>query len=533
MAIGLTRTKNLSELNLNLKNALQKLYAPGIESDIELFSLSSSLESFVLSGEFNTPTSQIFRVSTERLGDISGNIIKRTKFSTKFFTFTDGNEVYFTNYTLGAGSDPDITPVKFSNNGSIPDLEVITGGGGYYLTNISGGVFDPGADPLVVLENVPLRGQLSGATSARAKVTLVAQNLGSGIDTEELERFTPGSTVRYTISSVEIENGGQGYLIPELLELVEGTVRFAETGVNISLVRQKGILFSGQPEIIRTKQFVYIVKGASSSGFFLYDEKNQKYLYVDRSTPESGFAQQDANSITLKRFDGVNIKNILQFKFAQSRIFLRGYNYSFGIGGGSISGEINSVASRTNSLQIRSQAAIQNTRRPTPPESEENIFGYRYNSFVGQDVVIWQRLVLRDQDFILQPSGSVTGDQLRSNVSNFQLNSTGEKVPGLFVKVGAQYFRAFSTTDKPFFREGLNPVLSAGINQYSLSAEDSNDSGVTWYAYNTQISELAQRIHPNGRDGAFYYHRTTAPSVRSFNTSVGTRYAVPLFTFVT
>jgi len=41
MAIGLTRSLNLSEKELNLSEALQKLYAPGIEDDIDLFSLSS------------------------------------------------------------------------------------------------------------------------------------------------------------------------------------------------------------------------------------------------------------------------------------------------------------------------------------------------------------------------------------------------------------------------------------------------------------------------------------------------------------
>jgi hypothetical protein len=605
MAIGLTNRKNLSEKNLNLKNALQKLYAPGIESDLELFSLSSSLESLVISGPLSDETSQITGIATEQLQEVSGSVIRRTKFTTKFFTYTDGNEVYFSKYTLGTGGGSDVTPIKYPDNGSIPALELIAGGGGFYITDNLNQVIIPDPVSPLILENVPLRGETSGATNARATVTFVPRLLEGVIGTysnsaeaslvtinlsahgfaqgdfvyirvtsgtalsallevtevvnenqfvvtaaapitaantsagcvvtngDDLARFTPTFPTRYTISSVQITETGSGYIVPEALRLVEGTVRLQSEGTNVRLIKQKSALFSGQPEIIRTKQFSYVVKGASSEGFFLYDNVENKYLFLDRTTPNPELTPLESESIVIRRFDGVNTQNILQFKYSQSPIYLRGYNFAFGIGGGSVSGVINNVASATNSLRLRMEAAIQNTRRPTPPDSSENILGYRYNSFIGQDVVIWQRVVLRDQDFTLAPSVSVTGDQLRSNVTNFQLNSTGEKVPGLFIRVGNQYFRAFSTTDKPFFRDGgLNPQLGAGGNQYSLSAEDTNDGGLNWYAYNTQISELAQRLHPNGRDGAFYYHRSTAPVVRNVPTNIGNIYAVPLFTQV-
>jgi len=250
----------------------------------------------------------------------------------------------------------------------------------------------------------------------------------------------------------------------------------------------------------------------------------------------------------LRRFDGINISNFFQFKFAQSRIYLESYgndNSGFKIEGGSISGEISRVASVTNSLQLRTQAAVQNTRRPTPSTSSENILGYVYNSFDGEDVVIWQRLVLRDPDFILDPNNpdftanSITGTRLRESVQNFELsalNSTEKiRVPGLFIKVGAQYFRAFSTTDKPFFAEGLNPKMSSGSDQYALSAESLvSGSTTTLYSYDTIIGQLAQRISSNGTNGALYYHRSTAPTRRTVQTRNGNNafvniYAIPLF----
>ena len=132
--------------------------------------------------------------------------------------------------------------------------------------------------------------------------------------------------------------------------------------------------------------------------------------------------------------------------------------------------------------------------------------------------------------------------------SNFQI-----RVPGLFIKVGSVYRRAFSTTDKPFFQQitdsagagafanptiGGSGVSFTGQSFGALSAEGTltttNPIVSNWYSYNTTISELAQRIHTNGRDGAFYFHRQTAPAVTNVsvtrNGAAATIYAVPLFT---
>jgi hypothetical protein len=528
MTIGLTRTKNLSESGLNLKTALQKLYAPGIENDLELFSLSSSLESLVFSGQETSPDSQIVGVATEQLKTASGEVIKRTKFITKFFTFTDENEIYFSKYELGVGGDEEATAARFSNLGSVPSVNLINGGGGYYVTDIYGVPYIPSPSSPIVLKNTPLRGKLSGSTTARAKITLTSQST-EDLNLNEITRFTPGYTTRYTISDIEITEGGDGYLIPELLEPIEGQVSEFLTGIGLILVKQRGFLFDGQPPIIRTKQFLYKVKNADGSGFFLYDDESSKYLFIDKDSALSGFSLEEANSLELRRFDGINLTNISQFRFSQSAIYLRQYDYAFSIIGGSISGEINRIASVANSLQLSTQDLIQNTRRPTSAQSEENIFGYTYNSFSGKDLVIWQRVVLRDQDYLLEPSIEVTGEELKTNVTNFQLNSNQQRVPGLFIRVGNEYVRAFSLDVKPFFREELNPKLSAGTDRYALSAEDTEDNGVTWYAYNTSISEFAQRIHPNGRNGAFYYHRPNAPLVRTLRTGVKAVYAVPLF----
>lgn len=788
MAIGLTRFKNLSESNLNLKTALQKLYAPGIENDIELYSLSSSIESACFSGLVGDEKAQIYRLTTERLSSLSGEVIKRTKFNSRYFTFTDENKVYFSDYSAGIGSDPSAISPKYSEGGSVPSTQLVSGGGGFYLldssnqlaqlenfsatwtasasatitltlnnhgfqkdqglsirfnnsgggtnatfgeyvvtsvvntntftiTNIGGSITGSGQALVssydIRLSNVQLLGKTSGGTTLRADVTLskmgfeylagvtaTYSNTSFGTElgstaiatvtlsnhglvtgdsvyirvtggtlksgfvgsvtvtnsntftvvlpstsantnqncevcyTDELTRFTPANGTRYSIKSVTITASGVNYVIPEELEILETDINNSNTGQVVKIRKQRGVFFEKMPEIIRTKVFAYTVKNANEEGFFLYDEESRKYLYLDRDTAITGLTSEQ--SIVLKRFDGVDIGNILQFKFAQSPLYLRSYAGDVYSVGTSISGAINNIADTATDLKYRSRLAIQNTRRPTQTTSEENILGYTYNSFAGKDVVIWQRVVLRDQDYVLDPTdttlgtGAITGDRLRTSVSEFVMGplvswssttsgvvtislsghtvqtgslvkisnisvSTGNgfpegtytatyinsssfsvqvpsttastgtlnlvvsdpnfqiRVPGLFIKVGSVYRRAFSTTDKPFFQQitdsasanaFANPFISGsgvsftGQSFGALSAEGTlttSNPGVTdWYSYNTTISELAQRIHTNGSDGAFYFHRQTAPAVSNVTVKKNgvntTIYAVPLFT---
>lgn len=783
MATGLTRSKNLSESNLNLKTALQKLYAPGIEDDIEIFSLSSSVESLCFSGLVDDENTQIFRLTTERLKSLSGNVIKRTKFLTKYFTFTDENKVYFTQYNAGVGSDEEADSPRFSVNGSVPTLNVISGGGGFYFLdsnnnifnfdffegtwsassssivtitlsnhgfkegqglflrfdNSSGGVNATGGDYVILdvpsldsfiieniggsisgsgkvgienfeieLENVSLLGKDSESSDAKANIvferlsynylpginatysntnygieygsthtatiTLTSHGLSTGdsvyirsisgsmrsgfvssitkitdntftvvlpllsVNTDEvcevclldeLFRFTQSYPSRFSIKSVQITDAGSNYLIPEELEIVESNANNSNGGSIVKIRRQFGRFFDGMPEIIRTNFFTYTVKNSNEEGFFLYDEELDKYLFLDRNTAETGLTS--SQNIVIKRFDGINVNNILQFKFAQSPIYLRSYTNNVFSLGDSISSAINGLSASASNIKSNSRLAIQNTKRPTLADSDENIFGYTYNSFSGQDVVIWQRVVLRDQDYIIDPldttlgSNSITGERFKTSVDKFVMGprstwssdssgkvsislanhsvNTGDsvtvsnviassgvafsegtytatyenassfsistsstssgtgsldiflsdpkfqiRVPGLFIKVGGEYKRAFSTTDKPFFQSIIgsngiripaNPPIS-GTDQGALSAEgvinDNNPTSSDWHSYDATISELAQRINSNGKDGAFYFHRQTAPTISTI--SVGKNgvnssiYAIPLFTLV-
>ena len=101
---GLYSKNNLGEVQLNLKDALQKLYDTGIQEDLRLFAFANSIYSEVRSGvtRTNADTGQAEVIPNEIKGLInepftneSGQVIQRTKFVTNKFAFSSNNLVYF------------------------------------------------------------------------------------------------------------------------------------------------------------------------------------------------------------------------------------------------------------------------------------------------------------------------------------------------------------------------------------------------------------------------------------------------------
>jgi hypothetical protein len=276
------------------------------------------------------------------------------------------------------------------------------------------------------------------------------------------------------------------------------------------------------------------VLGASSSGFYLFDEVVSKYVYLDYEKAIDDLSSDDPREIRIIRDDYIVIDNILQLKFVQSRTYIFDYGQGFQTGD-TITGEIYGLSNTARRLRSESYRAIQNTKKPTSITSDDNTLGFEYNKIVGQNMDIWQRFIIRDQDYVLGTSG-VNGTKLRFSVDNFELTDPAIRVPGLFLKVGNEYKRAFSTTDKPYFQvnptgDGVfNPNIDDANPNYSLFAANRNST--SWYAYNTTISKLAQRLHSNGKDGAFYFRKATAPAITTRTSGSVTFYEVPLFIFV-
>lgn len=639
---GLSRSKNLAEKGLNLKSALQKLYAPGIEKDLELFSLSSKITSTIISGpkipQAGEPSSQVYGLESQKIKVKLGTnftVFDRTKFLTNFYTFTEGNIVYFTKFSvldLSAQSNPP----RFSDQGSIADARVTYGGRGYYLVNSNGTPYLPDAGPeQFTLRNVVLLGKDSLAETARATVTFTKE-LAPAIDLVPLyHKFTPNSTDRYVVTKLIITTNGKNYLPGELLRLKEDILYAIgnNSSPTVILKKQSASPFVFTDPIIKNSKYYYRVVNADSSGFFLYDEKQSKYVFLDKNT--TSLSVQD---FEIRRDDRITVENLLQFKFAGSPIYLSSYGAKYQLDG-SIAAAIGFLGDRVDRLYASALTTVQNTKIPTPADSDSNELGYSYNSFVGKDVDIWQRVVMRDQDYLLDPGApgsrtELTGDKLRSDVDNFKLSltpvvvsvtnfignnsttveatvedtepyqegdiisiadATGTqqvklngswkilsilsstkfeflcsqsiaegtyttglgtttitptlRTPGIFIKVGQEYFRAFSTTDKPFLEQTdavvSNPNLSISRDKTdvgALSAENQIDNA--WYSYNTQIAQFAQRISYDSvepddklksKNGAFCIYRNIPPRVLRLTVKRGTNqagsiYSVPLFT---
>jgi len=716
MAIGLSRKANLSEKNLNLSEAIQKLYAPGVQDDLGLFSLSSQIKSFINSGPESDPSSQIIGIRSEKFLSFTGEPVDRTKFLTKDVTYSTGDKVYFDTFTLPIVSSERAYNPKYSINGSIPEARIITQGEGYYFEKV-------GVTPQVqefltnkVIDNVVLRGRISQSDSAKARVTFSIDSTtqfdlsdveewafsdnetttyaadGTPIpvfgttntlainsngtwqylspDTQTLTRdvsikiffvngqtstivpvivassgldqtgqitlppidapsyltdFTGFYTFRFIVSNIEITDGGSDYVIGEELELVEGVVTDQETGAPFILKRQKGERYFTKEATIVSEFYFYDVLGASNSGYYLFDSKFDKYLFLDNNKGPEELSSEDPREIRVIRSDAISIDNIIQLKYLQSPIAIRSYN-TFRLEG-SIVGSISNLSRLVNRLRDDSYLLIQNTKKPTSITSEENNLGFEYNKITGKNLTFYQRLVIRDQDYVLG-ANDITGLRLKNNVDNFTLigqseytiqsytinadtnvfsagdtvnsvlgnaaktlivNSTGTwtyestdsstilggvvitmtfeggfeykiqlltpaetannasgtiplpkvRIPGIFLKVGDSYRRAYSTTDKAYSQKTedgtgyLNPNIDGTSPDLSLSAASIVPGQSDFYTYNTIISKFAQRVNVNGVDGAFYFQKAAPPVVSPVTDIKGiTYYSIPLFKFV-
>lgn len=154
---GLYIENNLSEKDLNLTDAVQKLYKTGIENDIRLFAFAKSLFSEIRSPflvEDTTINAEIKGFKNEPFTKSNGDVVKRTKFLTNSYTFSTNNFVWFEKLSsesgfvldrrnaseLGEGSS-----IVVSTNGSLTNLQTISTGSQYKIETFhSNGSFVPG-----------------------------------------------------------------------------------------------------------------------------------------------------------------------------------------------------------------------------------------------------------------------------------------------------------------------------------------------------------------------------------------------------
>ncbi len=485
---GLFTKLNLSEFGLNGTEAVQKLYEPQVQNDINLFAFSSRLESTVqVSGLINEPFS-----SQE------GDIFLRTRFVTNVFTFSNRNQVWF---------DKSVIPgVKISGNGPIVNVSLLSPGRQYGVKTQAGTEVE--TYPATV--QVAVLGTESGSSNARIEVTV--DSLGKLLPTATI--VTPGS----------------GYLDGEILELLPACQSEEIPSQNKCLNYESGnylfqVYFSengeiGYPALIKNDKYLYTVLSSSSEGFFLFDGKKGEWLY---SGPlYNNFTPLPPNSIQISRADTIESGNIGQLYGLNNRSYFFGYGGSGFSPSQSLGNTLRSISDQLDSLRDRFKSLIQNVRTQKTEFNEENELGLRYNILEGKNIFSDYRVVFRDPDSVLDQE-SVDFFSLRDLLdAPDQVVLNNEAVPGIWIFTGEKYQRVFSTDDKPFISRSGRNYLSPKISdtngdpitdlRYSISAAYLKPGTTEVKGFDTEISVLVQNISSTTGNGGFVYHRTLIPT---------------------
>jgi hypothetical protein len=504
---GLYTRSNLSENGLNASEALQKLYKPQIQNDINLFAYSSALRS-----QISSP-SDIFALINFPISNISGTVSLRTKFLTNSYTFSNDNEVWFEKVEVPidkrASLETNGADLRYSVNGSVANALVKSVGSGYYVVD-SGGQ-EISSYPATV--DIRVIGTLSYSDNAVVRITVNSNG-------------TIGDEVR-------IIEGGTGYTDYESLELLPLCQGQEKESLNRCIrYTSANSLAQINPSIsasIKNIKYTYTVKFSDSDGFFLYDTSSNKWLYLGSFYNN---ISQLTGTITLSRIDSIEPENLGYLYNLNARSFFFSYLYAYTIPNNLLS-TLTSITSSVESINSSLPLFVQNSRPYRFNTDSGNPLGITYNVFEGANISSDYRVIFRDPDGVLDQE-SVDFFTLRDTLSgqnNYKIGNV--TVPGIWLFSGDKYQRAFSSDDKPFFsvlgRKYLSPALynlngdelsESGQLKYSISASYRNPVTGTVRGFNTEVGTLVQAISSTTGRGGFVYHRpltvTTVSGISSW-----------------
>lgn len=513
MSAGLYTKFNLSEDGLNATDALQKLYGPQVQEDINLFAFASRLESTISSAS-ESSANQLLGLVNEPYRDGSGNEILRTRFVTNSYTFSSENRVWLDRidgvFFDQRGADPATgAPIYVSDTDTIVNLSVSSAGTQYEARDTAGTEL---SYPATVTVN--LLGLQSGANNAVAEVTVNADG-----------------TLSRTITVV---SGGSGYVSGEYLQPIPacGTedtpeedkcIRYTANSL-YHVTYDSGSI--GYTALIVNERYLYTVKSADQDGFFLYDENAQDWVYLGEVYDSIQYLPAlSTPGIRLSRLDTLSSENLTQLYKLDGRSQF--YSYIEGYEPGTnLSGSIRSISNSIESIRNSLPNFVQNVKI----QSDDTELGFTYNRFKGLNVQSDYRVIFRDPDGVID-NPLVTFFDLRDQTNERgQVRIDGIAMPGIWLFTGEKYQRVFSTDDKPFFsqsgRNYLSPILTkfesgsvvsaleTGDNKYSISAgyykpgTPVDTSSVR--GFDTVLGTLVQNLSGSADpdDGGFVYHRT-------------------------
>ncbi len=515
---GLFTKNNLSESGLNAVDALQKLYGPQIEEDINLFAFASKLESRVFSGT-SVLDNQLYGLVNESISDSQGNISLRTKFIANTFTFSDNNKVWIeksSGYTLdrrtvdeqGTGA-----PVKFSVDGSVVNTEFVGTGTQYEVRGVSGALV-----PLPTTVLVNLVGLESGANGCVVQVTV-------------------NSNGTLSRSGLTVTNPGSKYIDNELLEPIPACNShedpaedkcFRYTGNSLyHITYNQNTGSQGYPALLRNVKYQYTVKFSGPDGFFLYDDKVSEWVYLGSTYNSTQVLPKPSTPVLqINRYDTISSQNLTQLYKLNARSLFFSYGDSYQPGD-NLGSNVRSISQSIEGISSSLGTFLQNARIQAGSGDPTNDLGIPYNIISGQNIRSDYRVIFRDPDGVLD-NPSLNFFTLRDLDQPGEVRSGGIAVPGIWLFTGDKYQRVFSSDDKPFFsqsgRDYLSPILnkfdsgsvvpvsSSGEYKYAISAgyykpnEPISNSSVR--GFNTTLGTLIQNLSTTLNNGGFSYHRT-------------------------
>ena len=578
---GLYSKKNLGEVQLNLKDALQKLYEPGIQEDLRLFAFSNSLYSEVRSavvkldpngGSNIQVPNEIYGLINEPFTDDNGEVINRTKFVTNKLTYSSNNEVFFSTISRPAltldrrTNSSEGAPVVVSENGSIVNVKVTASGSQYEIITPQN-VLLTGA--LTGFNNIQVnvRGKESGAENAVVEIRILANGTVSSTDVpniifggsgyfedEDLEIVTQCRVNRFGQQETPALHKCKNYPIAEN-KLVHKAFKYTipQSGQDIDYSTST----IGYTATLSQSKYLYKTMDASEAGFFLLDEKTSKWMYLGDFYDQMFAIQSSATPLlALRRYDTITALNLLNLDSLDSSSFFFSYYESFSVAE-NLGSQLRLLSQSVEFIKDSFKYLLQNNKRQRLVTDEKNTLGTQYNIFEGRNFDSTFRLVMRDPDGVIDRD-QVEFTNLRSLEQPDQVEltvpslSASYHIPGMYINVGGVYKRAFSTDDKPFLssrgKSFVSPLIdklvnstdpyttgsftsraASGENKYSISTAYLKPGGETVVGFDTNIGSLVQNLSSTAGNGGFVYHRTlTTPTVNASQSVQGW----PLFDYV-
>lgn len=421
---------------------------------------------------------------------------------------------------------------------------------------------------------VTIVGEISGASNAVAEIYLKSDGSldatqlpkiilgGSGyIEGENLTILPHCQTNRY--GEVESPGNTKCKNYPSNADRIIHNVFNYTTSDGDSLDNDNTILDNtieiGFEATFKAAKYYYEVKVGTEDGFFLYNPNDDEFVYLGELYDSlQTIPSADEPLLKLRREDRITDKNLLNISSldSESFIFTHDNEESFTFADSLASG-LRSISLDVSEIRNNFQYIVQNAKRQRTAEDELNTLSTQYNIFQGRNFDGTFRCILRDPDGVLDATGNDAVDfstlsQL-NGVDEIETEISGEKIicPGIYLDVGGEYRRAFSTDDKPFAsvkgKKVLSPKiykLTAGETDYSddsnyelVQAGDARYSIHTAYlkgstatsvlGFDMYLGTLVQNISSNNNNGGFVFE--TTKSTETIKTGVE---SFPLFSYI-